>query len=272
MPAIPSAAPSPDTLTTHHPAGSHVETLLEQAAACQRHRRLLLSEAIVASLPLADTVASRYSGRGAAFEDLQQVARLGLVKAVYRYQPDRGVNFPAYALPTVAGEVRRHFRDHEWVVRPPRRLQELRQQLAQAREELTHQLSRDPEPRELAEWMGALPHDVQEATALGRSYRTETLEDHAGTLVAALRVPDPSTRVVEMAALRDALSRLTRREFTLLRLRYVEELSQAQIGAMTGLSQPHVSRLLERTLKQLRRHLDPEDDAGEDGPRKNGSR
>lgn len=261
MPPTPSALASPD----HHdpaPHGSHVEELLEQAAVCRRHRRLLLSEAIVAALPLADGVAARYTGRGAPFDDLQQVARLGLVKAVYRYDPGRRVSFSAYALPTVAGEVRRHFRDHEWVVRPPRRLQELRQQLARAREDLTHQLGREPEPKELAEWMGALPHEVQEAAALGRSYRTGTLEDHAGHIAAELRVPDPSTHVVELEVLRQALGRLTRREFTLLRLRFVEELSQAQIGAMTGLSQAHVSRLLERTLRRLRRDLDP---TGEDG-------
>jgi RNA polymerase sigma-B factor len=222
-------------------------------------RAALLQQVTLTALPLADAIAMRYTGRGIETEDLVQVARTALVKATHRYHPGAGPGFAAYAAPTITGELKRWFRDHGWAVRPPRRIQELRAGLATEEEHLRHTLARDPADHELAAALAVTPADIAEARAAANGYHATSLDTPTPTgtpLADHLLTTDPPTTAIDLHhALQHALTTLTDRQRHILHLRYVDELTQTQIGHHIGVSQMQVSRILRTTLTQLRHHL-----------------
>jgi RNA polymerase sigma-B factor len=217
-------------------------------------------------LPLVEHCARRFRNRGEALEDLVQVGTIGLLKAIDRFESDRGVEFSTYATPTILGEIKRHFRDRGWAIRVPRRLQELRIRLAPATAELTQQLGRSPTPRELADHLGCSVEDVVEAHESGHAYATLSLDagsdrdadaaDSTRTILDAMGIEDESLNHVEWReSLKPLLDALPAREKRILLLRFFRNQTQAQIAADVGVSQMHVSRLLARTLDELRAGL-----------------
>ena len=244
---------------------SDVEDLaLELAAEDDPDRRADLVERMVLhALPLADAVALRYSGRGIETDDLIQVARTALVKAVHRYRPGTGPGFAAFASPTVSGEIKRWFRDQGWSVRPPRRVQELRASLVAEEERLRHRLSRDPLDAELAAVLDVTTSDIAEARSCSAGYHAASLDapTPAGTSLADhLLVTSCHSGAIEVRdALRRSLASLTERQRLVLRLRYVDELTQSEIGSQIGVSQMQVSRILRGIVERLRTDLLAED-------------
>jgi len=209
-------------------------------------------------LPMSESVARRFAGRGEPLADLTQVAAIGLIKAFDRYDPERGVPFASYAIPTMVGEIKRHFRDAGWTVRVPRRMQELGPRLAVAAEHLTQALHRSPTPQELAARLGVSRDLVLETRRCASAYRPWSLEQPlAGTedlrLIDVLSGADPGLDAVDRReTLRWALARLPVRERRVIALRFVGEMTQTQIAARIGVSQMQVSRLLTRSLIRLR--------------------
>ncbi|GAA2276184.1 SigB/SigF/SigG family RNA polymerase sigma factor [Glycomyces scopariae] len=224
-------------------------------------RRTLREELICGHLPLAEHIAFRYAGKGIAKDDLIQVASVGLIHAIDRFDPSLGKDFLAFAVPTVMGEVRRHFRDTSWPMRVPRRLQELRIAINNASAELSHSLGRPPTDPELAEHLGVSEAEVAEGQQARQAYRSVSLDepvraDSRGTLAESIGDEDLALRLVDdHEALVPLLRRLPEREQRILALRFFGEKTQAQIGEEVGLSQMHVSRLLKSTLEELRRDL-----------------
>jgi RNA polymerase sigma-B factor len=228
-------------------------------------RRAELVELIVLKmLPLADGLAMRYSGRGVETDDLLQVARVALVKAVDRYRPGAGPGFAAFAHPTISGELKRWFRDHGWAVRPPRRIQELRADLVVEEERLRHALRRDPRDAELADVLGVSVAEVDEARGCSAGYHAVSLDapTSAGTNLADyVLITSSHAGTVEVRdALRQSLSHLTERQRLVLRLRYVDELTQGEIGDLIGVSQMQVSRILRGIVDRLRCELLADDE------------
>jgi RNA polymerase sigma-B factor len=214
---------------------------------------------VLLNLGLADGIASRYLGRGIERDDLVQVARLGLVKAVRRYRPALGQSFAGYAAPTISGEIKRHFRDTGWMVRPPRRLQELGARLRDAEKELEQQLHRDPTPGELARFLGVEEAQVRAAREASSSFHAVSLDapvttEHRPDL-AVDSDDDPFGAFDDAQWLSAALSELSDRERTVLRLRFVELKTQSEIAQDIGVSQMQVSRILRATLARLRSRL-----------------
>lgn len=209
-------------------------------------------------LPLAEHLAARFLGRGEPHDDLVQVATIGLLKSLDRFDPARGVPFGAFAVPTMLGEIKRHFRDRGWAMRVPRRVQEIGRALTSTRETLTHELGRAPTVAELAERTGWDADDVVEAMESANAYSTLPLDTGSPTSpVAALGSTDDRLENVEnREALRPLLAGLAPRERRILALRFVRGMSQAQIAQEVGISQMHVSRLLTRSLGRLREGLD----------------
>lgn len=212
--------------------------------------------------PLVAHLARRFRDRGEPLEDLIQVGMLGLVKAIDRFDPEREVEFATYATPTVIGEIKRYFRDHAWALRVPRRVQEFRQAVSRATEDLTHDLRRPPTVHELAQHLKVGDEDVLEALESTHAYQTLPLdpaadpEDEAPSLVNRLGVDDQGLEEVERReVLRPLLAELPERERRIIELRFVHHRTQSQIADDIGLSQMHVSRLLTRTLAQLRQQL-----------------
>ncbi|MDR7279264.1 sigma-70 family RNA polymerase sigma factor [Catenuloplanes atrovinosus] len=230
------------------------------AAASDAERRRLREEFIRDALPFAGRLAGRYYGRGEPAEDLDQVARIGLVKTVDRYDADRG-SFTAFAVVTIRGELRRHFRDHTWGVHVPRRLQDLGVGLNRATGTLSTRYARVPTDEELAGFLGVGEADVRAARMSLAAYlpislnRQLTAEEEIefGDLFGA---PDPSLAAVDdRAAMKRLLQRLPQRDRRLLALRYWGNLTQAEIAEQFGISQMQVSRLLARALAWLRTAL-----------------
>ncbi len=222
--------------------------------------RARLREQVVArALSVADGIAHRYAGRGIDVEDLEQVARCALVAAVNRYRCDAGPGFLAFAVPTITGELKRHFRDCGWAVRPPRRLQELRSELLVAEEELRHELTRDPTTDELCERLGVDPDDVREARACGGGFRVTSLDAptaQGGTVGERFAGADDPHGAVETHLVLSALiAELDERDRTILGMRYVEGRTQREIGAVIGVSQMQVSRVLTRIHRRLHHGL-----------------
>lgn len=234
------------------------ETLLAAAAdAPAQRRQQLLDDVIVHHLDLAESIARQFAGRGVELDDLIQVARLALCKAARRYCPARGGSFVAYAVPTVSGEIKRHFRDTGWMVRPPRRLQELRAQVATASEELTRSRHEDPSEERIALALGVESREVREARLCEGGYRSVSLDEPDRTGYLGAPFDAGYARVDDALALRSALEALTAHELLILRLRFVEERTQSQIGATLGVSQMQVSRLLTGILGRLRSRMNP---------------
>lgn len=213
-------------------------------------------------LPLADHIARRFEGRGEARDDLVQVARVGLVNAVNRFDVDAGSDFASYAVPTIMGEVRRHFRDNGWSVKVPRRLKELHLRLGAATAELSQRLGHAPTPSELAAELGMAREEVVEGLIAGSSYNTLSIDsggsgdDESPAIADTLGSQDDALEQIEnREALRPLLATLPERERTVLILRFFESMTQSQIAERVGISQMHVSRLLAKSLARLRDEL-----------------
>jgi RNA polymerase sigma-B factor len=222
--------------------------------------RALRNELVEHHRWLADVVARRFANRGEPLDDLRQVALLGLVKAVDRFDPTMGSSFPSFAMPTLYGELRRHFRDTTWAVRVPRRAQELHLDAAKAVERLTHELGRSPLPAELAASLGVHLDELLAATAAGNAYRSSSLDgrlgDDQGDDGNRVAVEDRRLAGAEdRMAMSEALALLPARERRIVELRFYGEMSQSEIAHEVGVSQVHVSRLLRTSLAVLRTRL-----------------
>ncbi len=214
-------------------------------------------------LPLVEHCARRFRNRGEPFEDLVQVGTIGLIKSVDRFDTERGVEFSTYATPTIIGEIKRYFRDKGWAIRVPRRLQELRMQIGAATAELSQSLGRSPTPRELAEQIGCTVEEIVEGIDSSNAYSTLSLDatdhtdDGSSSMLDALGMDDAGLEHVEIReSIRPLLAGLAEREKKILLLRFFKNMTQSQIAEEIGVSQMHVSRLLNRTLEQLRASLD----------------
>ena len=209
-------------------------------------------------LPMAIHLARRFAGRGEPLADLTQVAAIGLIKAVDRYDPARGVPFASYAYPTILGELKRHFRDNGWSIRAPRRIQELSPQLAAASEELLQMLHRSPTTTELATRLGVSRDEILQARYCANAYRPLSFDQPtpsggSSPLLDLLGGPDPEIEAIDRReTLRRRLAQLPARQQRILTLRYDEDLTQAQIATRIGVSQMQISRLLTQSLTQLR--------------------
>jgi RNA polymerase sigma-B factor len=244
-------------------AGPDVDDLWREYTS--NRKRSTRNALVNAHAGLAVRIASDYTGRGVEDDDLQQIALLGLVKAVERYDPDRGVPFSPFASRTINGELKRYFRDHTWSVRPPRSAQELHLQLRKVSDEMSQRLGRAPTVPELAKELDTSADDVLEAMEAGTAYTAASIDAPIGGAAGdertslAERLPSSEHRFhrAEVRMVVDQLlDRLPEREAEILHLRFFEELSQAEIAERIGISQMHVSRLLRRTLRDLRTLLD----------------
>jgi RNA polymerase sigma-B factor len=217
-------------------------------------------------MPLVEHCARRFRNRGEPFEDLVQVGSIGLIKAVDRFDTDRGVEFSTYATPTIIGEIKRYFRDKGWAIRVPRRLQELRMQITAATADLNQSLGRSPTPREIAESIGCSVEEIIEGLESSNAYATLSLDagsddsDEGGpSMLDAIGMEDESLERVEIReSVKPLLEGLPEREKKILLLRFFKNMTQSQIAEEIGVSQMHVSRLLTRTLAQLRTSLEAE--------------
>jgi RNA polymerase sigma-B factor len=216
-------------------------------------------------LPLARSLAARYRHTSEPFDDLLQVASMGLLKALERYDPQRGYAFSSFAVPTILGELRRHLRDHTWSVHVPRDLQELGGRLTPAGEELASELGRPPTIAELAERVGVTEEEVLDAREAVAAHSPASLdervsgEEQSATLGEMLGGEDAALETAEDAILVDHyLAHLPARSREVLRLRFEEDLKQREIGAILGVSQMHVSRLIRQSLEQLQAVVEAE--------------
>lgn len=254
------AAPRPDA-----PTGDPHDPLYDLAALPAHHpaRPAVRDRAILAWLPLANDLAHRFAGRGEPIQDLVQTATLGLIKAVDRFDVRRGTDFPAFAVPTIVGEVKRYFRDQTWDVHVPRRLQELRRAITRATEELSQRLGRAPTTAELAAELDLAEAEVREGMRAAVAYATTSLDapvssaDEPGaTLGDLLGEEDPALHRTDLRlSAAPVVAALSERQRRILHLRFYGELTQEQIARQIGISQMHVSRLLSRTIANLRSQL-----------------
>jgi RNA polymerase sigma-B factor len=235
-------------------------SLAADSSEFQRHRDKIVERC----LPLADHIARRFEGRGEPRDDLVQVARVGLVNAVVRFNVDAGSDFVSFAVPTIMGEVRRHFRDNSWSVKVPRRLKELHLRLGAATGELSQRLGRAPTATELAAELGMDRAEVVEGLVAGSSYNTLSIDSGSGSedddvraIADTLGDADAGLdRIEDREALRPLLEALPERERTVLVLRFFDSMTQTQIAERVGISQMHVSRLLAKSLTRLRDQLE----------------
>jgi RNA polymerase sigma-B factor len=221
-------------------------------------RLSLLDTVIELHLDLAHAEAARYRSRGIALDDLRQVAALALIRAAHGYDVTSGHEFLSYAVPTIRGELRKHFRDHGWMIRPPRRIQELQARINMADGELSNRLGRAPRPVEIAEHLQVCPESVVEALASDGCFVPTSLDHPAGedglTTLGDLLPHDDLDHVASEARLLlgPVVQSLTERDRQILSLRFYEGLTQREIAARIGVTQMQVSRLLTRILGQLR--------------------
>jgi RNA polymerase sigma-B factor len=225
-------------------------------------RRALEQEVVRLNLPVAREIAMRYRGRGIAMDDLVQVASLGLVKAVRGFDPERGSDFLSYAVPTIRGELRRCFRDAGWTVRPPRSIQELQTEIWRAESDLAQSLQRSPLPREIAAHLRVSEERVLEALGADGCFAPTSLDaplgdgDDSGVGQYLGEMDAQFDRAEARVILAAVVGRLSERDRTIIRLRFFEGWTQAQIGAAVGVTQMQVSRLLARILGDLRQAVE----------------
>jgi RNA polymerase sigma-B factor len=244
--------------------GADTARTLERFVEYRRTRdRELRNELVEEHMRLAEFLARRFAHRGEPVDDLRQVALVGLLKAVERFEPDRGLQFSSFAMPTIVGELKRHFRDRGWAVRVPRRVQELHLELDRTIGTLSQELGRPPTPREIADRAGVQEEDVLESMEAGSLYRLPSLDGmRGGGGDGANDAPserigdnDPEIEAVDdRMAVGELLAILPEREQTIVYLRFFEGLTQSEIAEQIGISQMHVSRLLVRSLEQLGAH------------------
>ncbi|MGA9746290.1 MAG: sigma-70 family RNA polymerase sigma factor [Nocardioides sp.] len=222
------------------------------------------SQLVLDHLAVAHGIARRYRNRGIAADDLEQVARLGLVKAARNYDESLQADFLAYAVPTIRGEVRKHFRDHGWMVRPPRRVQEIQSRILSAAAELTQQLGRSPRPSEIAAHLGEPVSEVEEGLGADGCFSPSSLDRPVGAssdapslgdLLPDADLDDDHLAVDARVILGPAVRRLAERDRKILHLRYFNGWTQEEIAQEIGVTQMHVSRLLTRILADLRAEL-----------------
>jgi RNA polymerase sigma-B factor len=240
----------------------HLEPLLRTYATMAPEdpaRRRIREQVITGYLPVAHHIARRYAQRGEPLEDLVQVASLALVNAVDRYEPGHGHNFLGYAIPTITGEVRRHFRDKTWAMRVPRRLRELHLSVNKVVSELSHELQRAPRPSEIATRLNLTTNEVLDALQVAQSYRADSLDELLNSNADATSLGDllgdtdaHFERFTKAHSLAPHLRALPVRERNILIMRFFDEMTQTQIAERIGISQMHVSRLLTKTLTHLR--------------------
>jgi RNA polymerase sigma-B factor len=227
-------------------------------------RKPVLAELIEINLPLCDALAGHYAGRGAEYDDLVQVARTALLLAVHRFTTSANRPFVSFAVPTITGELKRYFRDHCWVVRPPRRIQELRAGVQRARERLEQEAGHGIDSDELGRHLGADPRSVEECLAAAGSYRPVSLDapvtdESVATLGESLAAEaDEASALVEVLDLRAALATLPAQDRLVLKWRFADECTQSEIAERLGVSQMQVSRVLRRVLVRARELLEEE--------------
>jgi RNA polymerase sigma-B factor len=223
-----------------------------------RAARAQLAEAM---LPLARSLARRYAGKGEPLDDLEQVASLGLLKAIDRFDVTRDVRFTTFAVPTIAGELKRHFRDRGWMLRVPRDVQELSARVARAREALTREHGRVPTVPQIAEALEVCEEQVLEAVSAAGAYRMLSLDEPqaegAGALEAIGDDDAGYERAEDRVLLRRGMEGLAPREREIVRLRYYEGMTQREIARAVGISQMHVSRLIRRSVDTMREQIAP---------------
>lgn len=222
--------------------------------------RAARDELVATHLPLVRYLARRFAGRGEPSDDLVQIGTIGLLQAIDRFEPERGLEFSTFATPSIAGEIKRHFRDRGWMVRVPRRLQELQSELSAGISELSQQLRRSPTVGEIAAHLKISEEEVIEGTESARAYAAVPIDvpnSATGMTIAdSLADHDSSLDHVELRhALRPVLADLPERERQALILRFVDNKTQSEIAEVLGVSQVHVSRLLAKTLHELRDKL-----------------
>ena len=221
---------------------------------------------IVSHLNLVRFLASKFKNRGEPLDDLIQVGTIGLIKAIDRFDPSRGLEFTTYATPTILGEIKRHFRDKGWSVRVPRRLQELSAKVNQANDKLTNELSRSPSVEEIAKRVGASVDDVLEAMESSSAYSSVPLEgggssddDDAPSVIDHYATEDENLAASDdRIVLEDVIRDFSPREKDVIRMRFFEGMTQVEIAERLGISQVQVSRLLRRTLRRVQDKIDPE--------------
>lgn len=233
----------------------------ERATATQAERAAIEDELVRQNMPLARDLSRRFRGRGIADDDLEQVAYVGLVKAVQGFDPSHGTEFAGFAVPTIRGEIRRHFRDLGWTVRPPRSIQETQHKISGCEGELYQELGRAPRPSEIAAHLGMDLEQVIDALGANGCFAPASLDapslsDGEDSVVARLGGVDPEFDLAEArATLAPLLAKLSRREQLIVEMRFFRGCTQAEIGAEIGVSQMHVSRLLTRLVTRLRQEL-----------------
>lgn len=221
---------------------------------------------VMSHLNLVRFIANKFKNRGEPIDDLVQVGYLGLLKAIDRFDPSRGLEFTTFATPTIMGEIKRHFRDKGWSVRVPRRLQELSAKVNQATDTLISQLQRSPTVAEIADYLDATVDEVLEAMESSSAYSSVSLEAPSGT------DDDDTPSVIDRYATEDsdlaftddriiieeALASFSPREREVIEMRFLKGMTQIEIAEKLGISQVQVSRLLRRTLKKIQDKIDPE--------------
>ena len=221
---------------------------------------------IVSHLNLVRFLASKFKNRGEPLDDLVQVGTIGLIRAIDRFDPERGLEFTTYATPTILGEIKRHFRDKGWSIRVPRRLQELSAKVNQATDELTVELQRSPSVEEIAAKLGVGAEEILEAMESSGAYTSVSLEaggssedDEAPALIDRLGSVDEDLDASDdRMVIDDAIRDFSPREQEIVRMRFIDGLTQVEIAKRLGVSQVQVSRLLRRTLRKIQDKIDPE--------------
>ncbi|MFT4263941.1 MAG: RNA polymerase sigma factor SigF [Nocardioides sp.] len=225
-------------------------------------RPAVRAELITLHVPLVEHLARRFQNRGESYEDLVQVGLVGLIKAIDRFEIERGLEFSTYATPTVVGELKRHLRDKGWAIRVPRRLQELRLQITRVSGDMTQRLGRSPTAGELAKEIGCSVEEIVEGMESGNAWSTISLDaggdsDDGPDMLDVVGVDDAGLGLVDVReSLKPLLEQLDDRDKRILLLRYFRNLTQSQIAEEIGVSQMHVSRLLAKILAQLRAGLE----------------
>ncbi len=249
----------------HHRAERATRTaeLLDRASHCdESERRELIAEVVEVNMGVAEAIASRFRRRGVADEDLRQVAYLALTKAARRFDPGAGFDFLSYAVPTMRGELRRYFRDNGWMVRPPRKVQELQGRIFAAQADLSVTLGRSASPSEVAAHLGVALADLEEALAAEGCFTPTSLDktiSQSGsetTVSDLLGGGDEQTQAAEArVVLAPVVRRLSERDRKVLRLRFFDDLTQREIAQEIGVTQTQVSRVLGRIMRELREDM-----------------
>lgn len=249
-------------LSTREQSHSLFEELIDQATSDDRKAHCR-EDLVRLHLPLVDHCARRFANRGEPLDDLVQVGTIGLIKSVDRFDNERGVEFSTYATPTIIGEIKRYFRDKGWAIRVPRRLQELRMSISSVTADMSQELGRSPTPREIADKLAVSVEEVMEGIESANAYSTLSLdagdsgdESGANSMLDTLGMDDEGLAHVEIReSIKPLIEQLPPRERRILLLRFFRGMTQSQIADEIGVSQMHVSRLLNRTLAELRTSL-----------------